>query len=157
MKQRLLIGALSLSLMGGVGYQFIEKKEGTTLKSYQDQGGVWTICTGHIKSARPNQTVTRETCERLLVQDVTEHERQLKRQLPADTQLTFEQYLSLVSWVFNLGEGNFAGSTLRKKVIAGDCLGAGAEFPRWNRVNGVPVRGLTLRRNDERKLWESGC
>ena len=45
------------------------------------------------------------------------------------------------------------GSTLRRKLKAGDKLGAAAEFSKWCRANGKVVAGLQRRRNAERAMF----
>ena len=64
-----------------------------------------------------------------------------------------------MSFIFNIGQGNYAGSTLRKKLDAGDYAGAAAEMDKWvyDTVNGKKqkVNGLIKRRADERALFES--
>lgn len=161
MRKRLALATLSMALLGSVGYQYLSRHEGTRLKSYQDQAGVWTICMGHTKTAKPNQVVSMAVCERLLKQDVSAAEQAVHRQLRPDLLLTAEQYLALVDFVFNLGERAFSTSTLRKRVLAEDCHGAAAEYIRWNKIkiNGVYVvsKGLTRRRLEGQELWLSGC
>ena len=45
------------------------------------------------------------------------------------------------------------GSTLRRKLKAGDKLGAAAEFSKWCRANGKVVAGLQRRRNAVRAMF----
>jgi lysozyme len=72
--------------------------------------------------------------------------------------LNQNQFDALVSFIFNVGHGNYAESTLRKKLHAGDYEGAAAEFERWiyGTVDGkkVKLNGLITRRADERALFE---
>jgi GH24 family phage-related lysozyme (muramidase) len=63
------------------------------------------------------------------------------------------QFDALVDFTFNLGSGALAGSTLLKKLNAGDYEGAANEFKRWNHVNGKPSKGLTRRRAAEEKMF----
>jgi lysozyme len=58
--------------------------------------------------------------------------------------------------VFNIGEGNFAKSTLLKKINAHDYLGASAEFLKWSKANGKVMLGLTRRRAAERDHFLRG-
>lgn len=67
--------------------------------------------------------------------------------------LTDGQSAALTSFIYNLGRGAFAGSTLLRKLNAGDYAGAAAEFGRWNRAGGKVLAGLTRRRADEAALF----
>jgi lysozyme len=69
--------------------------------------------------------------------------------------LSQNQFDSLVSFVYNVGCGNFEKSTLLKKLNKEDYIGASDEFVKWNKANGVPLRGLTARRLAERDLFLS--
>ncbi len=63
------------------------------------------------------------------------------------------QYDALVSLVFNIGRGNFAASTMLKKLNLSDYDGAAAEFPKWNKQAGKVLNGLTKRRAKEQALF----
>ncbi|HUJ04044.1 MAG TPA: lysozyme [Rhizomicrobium sp.] len=67
------------------------------------------------------------------------------------------QAAAMLSLAYNIGESEFAASTLLRKFNAGDVAGAGAEFARWchGRVNGklVAIAGLLGRRRDEAALF----
>jgi len=69
--------------------------------------------------------------------------------------LNQDQFDALVSFTFNLGEGNLKSSTLLKKVNAGDFAGAAQEFQRWNKAGGKVLPGLTRRRACEALLFQS--
>jgi lysozyme len=60
---------------------------------------------------------------------------------------------ALVDFAFNLGEGNLAASTLRRKVNAGEWDEVAYQFMRWNKAGGVVLRGLTRRRGAERDIF----
>ena len=60
---------------------------------------------------------------------------------------------ALVSFTYNLGAGNLANSTLRKKVNERDWQAAADEFPKWRKAGGKVLRGLELRRAAERELF----
>jgi len=72
-------------------------------------------------------------------------------------ELTPNQFDALVSLVFNIGSGNYAKSTLRAKLTAGDVSGAAGEFERWAfaTVKGLKVKlpGLVTHRAAERALF----
>ncbi|WP_256221317.1 lysozyme [Variovorax sp. OK605] len=67
--------------------------------------------------------------------------------------LTQRQFDALVSIFYNTGATNMTGSTLMRKLNAGDFAGAAAEFPRWNISGGTLSKGLQRRREAERQLF----
>lgn len=64
------------------------------------------------------------------------------------------EYDAFVSLAYNIGDGAFCGSTLVKKLNAGDYAGACAEISRWDKQSGQVLRGLTKRRAEERAKCE---
>lgn len=79
--------------------------------------------------------------------------------------LSQAQYDALASFTFNVGGGALLGSTLLKKVNAGDfgtftrtpegieATGACAEFLKWNHAGGKVLAGLTVRRQAEAEMF----
>lgn len=59
---------------------------------------------------------------------------------------------AILSWVYNLGAGNLAASTLRRRINAGRWEDVPGEIKRWNRGGGVVLRGLARRREAEAAL-----
>lgn len=59
---------------------------------------------------------------------------------------------ALLDATFNLGDGNMRGSTLRRKVNAGEWPEVPGQLLRWNKAGGRELRGLTLRRSAEGAL-----
>jgi lysozyme len=151
-KQRLLAIFLSLSAVGAAG---IVAHEGMRKVAYVDPVGVVTVCAGHTKTAKLGQTKTDAECAALLQADAQYAGVAVKRLVKVP--VTQRQYDALVSFVFNVGESNFATSSLLKKINASDCWGAGREFIRWTYAGGKQLAGLVKRRDDERVDWESGC
>tara|TARA_R110000782_G_scaffold73701_3_gene147517 strand:- start:900 stop:1481 length:582 start_codon:yes stop_codon:yes gene_type:complete len=135
----------------------IKESEGLRLKAYKPtKDDVWTIGWGHTKGVFPGQVITEEEAEEFLAQDLAWVREAINRQV--DVPLTQNMYDALVSFVFNLGEANFASSTLLKKLNAKDYEGAANELPRWNKQKTssgsyVVLTGLTIRRNKERELF----
>lgn len=138
--------------------ELIKKSEGLRLYAYIDAVGVWTIGYGHTSAAgEPKVTkgmrISKEEAESILIDD-------LKRvYIPAVSRnvkvpLNPNQFGALVSFTYNLGEGNLQKSTLLKKLNKGDYKGAAAEFPKWVKGGGKTLPGLVTRRKAERKLFE---
>lgn len=59
---------------------------------------------------------------------------------------------ALLSFVYNVGLGNYRISTLKKKVDRGDWEDAKEQIVRWNKANGKVMNGLTRRRQAEAKF-----
>lgn len=71
------------------------------------------------------------------------------------TPLTQNQFDALCDFVYNVGAGNFYGSTLLKKLKQSDYVGAAEEFVKWNMAGGKVIPGLTKRRLQEKTLFLS--
>jgi len=146
--------ALVLTAAGVAG---ISLHEGRVRTAYLDPVQVWTVCDGHTLTAKEyiGKKVDNATCDRLLEDDTGEAQDTVRALVKVP--ITQEQYNELVDFTFNVGRHNLASSTLLRKINAGDCWGAGAEFSKWNRAGGQVLPGLTRRRADNRRGWESGC
>lgn len=67
--------------------------------------------------------------------------------------VTQYEFDALASFAYNVGVGNLKSSTLLRKLNSKDYVGAGNEFPRWNKAGGQVMRGLTRRRKAEQDLF----
>jgi lysozyme len=113
--------------------------EGLYLKAYLCPAGVPTIGYGHTDGVHLGQTITPAQADAFLAADLSEaaaHVDALAKVL-----LTDDQRGALASFVFNLGPGSLATSTLLKMLNVGDA-GAAAQFGRWVNatVNGKPTK-----------------
>ena len=59
---------------------------------------------------------------------------------------------AIIDFVYNLGSGNLASSTLRKKILANDREGAKEQIVKWVYGGGKVLPGLVRRRNAEKEL-----
>ena len=137
------------------GLKFIAEHEGMRLKAYPDPGTggePWTIGVGHTGGVSPCDTCTEAQALEWLREDVAEAEAAINELVTTD--ITQPQYDALVSFIFNCGRGNFAKSTLLKKVNADDVDGAAAEFSKWDMAAGRHLAGLTKRRLAEAALFQ---
>lgn len=123
--------------------------------AYLDPVGVWTIGYGHTKGVRPGQAITKDQAEEFLKQDMDEFEKVVERYVKVP--LNSNQFSALVSFTFNVGEGAFSGSTLRKLLNESKYSAAAEQFIRWvyGTVNGrkVQLPGLVRRRKAEQQLF----
>lgn len=97
--------------------------------AYRCPAGVWTVGYGHTSGVVPEMVITKEQAEELLRQDIATAEKIVSAECP---NLRQSQFDALVSFVFNVGGGNFRKSTLLKKVRANsDDNLIMDEFLRW--------------------------
>lgn len=135
------------------GFDLIKKWEGLRLKAYLCPAGVPTIGYGHTKDVKLGDVITEDIANLYLLEDILVVHEAIDRLVKVP--LTAGQHDALTSFVFNLGIGNLASSTLLKLLNQGKYLEASAQFPRWNKVNGVTSVGLSNRRAEEMKLFNS--
>ena len=132
----------------------IKKHEGLRLEAYlPTPNDVWTIGYGHTHTAKQGQKITEAQAEALLRKDITWAEEAVNKSVVVP--LTQNQFDALVSFVFNVGAGAFGSSTLLRLLNSKDYDGAANQFLRWNKQKGVALKGLTKRREEERKLFLS--
>lgn len=137
------------------GLDLIKKYEGCRLTAYKPvpTEKYYTIGYGHYSPAvGKGLTITQEIAERLLKEDVVKFEKIVDNM---GIHLRQHEFDALVCLCFNIGEGNFNSSTLRKKVIekARKDAEIAAEFKRWNKSGGKVLQGLVKRREEEAQLW----
>jgi lysozyme len=134
-----------------VGLRLTEGWEGLRLSAYQDSVGVWTIGYGHTHGVYRGQVITEEEAEALLISDVQWAESQVNALVR--TTITQAEFDALVDFVFNLGAGNFAHSTLLSLINRRDFAAAALEFAKWDKAGGKTVAGLLRRRQAEENIF----
>jgi len=135
------------------GLELTQQFEGCRLTAYQDQVGVWTIGYGHTGAdVTAGLTITQDQAVALLTSDVAASVSFVNQVVTV--QLKQNEFDALVDFVFNLGRGAFAGSTLLKELNAGNFDAAAAQFNRWSRAGGQVVAGLLRRRQAETAMFQ---
>lgn len=143
--------------ISGAGLRFIMAREGVRLVAYQDSVGVWTIGCGHTGRAQGQPVRDGDTCTYAQAMQWLRDDSQWAADAvnrDVKVPLTQHQFDALVDFVFNEGEGSFAGSTLLRLLNAGDYDGADAQFKRWNLAGGRVLAGLVTRRELEAEMFE---
>ncbi|WP_277971769.1 lysozyme [Pantoea agglomerans] len=135
------------------GLGLIKKFEGFRAEAYRCPAGVWTIGYGHTGNVKEGDTCTPEQADHWLQEDCLVAELTIGANVK--THLNQNQFDALVSFIFNLGSGNFVGSTLLKKLNVGDYAGAADEFGKWVNAGGRKLPGLVERRAAEKALFVS--
>jgi len=131
----------------------IIKWEGQRFVPYRDPVGVLTVCYGHTgPDVIEGKRYTLAECKNLLQHDQAIAYAIVQRCLPMPKPEHVQA--ALVSATFNIGPRVVCGSTLQRLALAGDWPGACAQLERWKYAQGRVLRGLVLRRADERALCE---
>lgn len=143
------------------GIALIQNYEGlrtTAYKPLKTEKG-WTIGYGHHgPDVKPGSVCTEQWAYEQLLRDLRQVEHQLISALNADEiEVTQGQFDALCSLLFNLSGGirRLVKFKLWTKLKAGDVKGAAHEFLDINKAGGVEVKGLTLRRRAEARLFLS--
>lgn len=130
----------------------VMRYEGLRQDVYLDAVQVPTVCWGHTKTVVRGKRYTLDECKALLDLDMADANASVRRCLPMPMLRHVEA--SLTSLVFNVGPRGVCGSTLQRKALANDWPGACAAIDSWKFAGGRVLKGLVLRRADERKLCE---
>jgi len=132
--------------------ELVQQWEGLRLTPYRDAAGLWTVGYGHLLGpGEPVESITHERAVELLDQDLQTARAAVDRLVTVP--LTDQQRAALVSFVFNVGEGAFARSTLLRLLNAGDYDGAADQFTRWVYAGGQRLAGLENRRRHEQQVF----
>ncbi|ASR88864.1 lysozyme [Alcaligenes faecalis] len=124
--------------------------EGRSLVAYVDPVGIPTICEGYTHGVKLGDVATPEQCDALTEQEARKALAVVDRSVPQP--LPDGVRVALASFVYNVGAGAYANSTLLRKLRARDIDGACRELDRWVYAGGKKLRGLELRREAERKI-----
>ena len=143
--------SMKLMTTSQAGRDLIKKYEGLRLKAYKCPAGVWTVGYGHTRGVTSSTEISQSMADLLLQDDIRPLERHINK---LGINFRQGQFDALVSFMFNLGEGNFNKSTLKKKILAGgNDDDIATEFKKWNKAGGKVLDGLTKRREEEAELW----
>ena len=133
------------------GIDLIKKHEGFRSKAYRCSANVLTIGFGHTLNVKSTDVIDKAQAEVFLRQDVEFAEKEVNRH---NLNINQNQFDALVSFVFNLGVGNFARSTLLRKIKSDpNDPTIRKEFERWIYAGGKVLNGLVKRRKEEADLY----
>jgi lysozyme len=137
----------------------IKHHEGVRSRPYRCPANLWTVGVGHLigdgKSLPDswNRTFSQEEIDGLLKSDLRRFELGVHKMLP-NVPLRQHEYDAIISFCFNLGLGCFQRSTLRQALLRGDKKAAMESLVKYCRAGGKILRGLQIRRLDEKALFE---
>lgn len=133
--------------------ELVKRCEGCRLEAYKDTGGVWTIGYGRTWGVKEGQTITQAEADAMLAYDLDLFANGVGRLVKVP--LTENQRAALISFAYNIGLVALAGSTLLRKLNAGDYAAVPDELDRWVNDGGTRLPGLVKRRAAEAKLWSA--
>lgn len=134
------------------GIELIKRFEGFSACVYEDVAGLKTIGYGHcLTSEEDYSEISEDEAEGLLLEDIAEAEECINNLV--DAPLTQNQFDALVSLVFNIGSRAFQNSTLLRSLNQENYEAVGKQWDRWVYAAGKRVRGLELRRMEEKTLF----
>jgi lysozyme len=139
--------------------RLFEASNACRLKAYLDTGGVPTIGWGTTaypngKKVKMGDVCTEEEANQWLVNDVESSVKAINRCVKV--KIAQSMFDALVSFVYNLGAGKLASSTLLKLINASKFEEAAEQFARWKFDNGKVQPGLVKRRAAEENLFRGG-
>ena len=141
-------------MISAKGIALIIRFEGMKLSAYPDPGTgaePWTIGVGHTGGVKPGDTCTEAEAMDWLRDDCAKAEQAIDDLV--EPELTQNQRDALISFIYNVGAGNFKASTLLKLLNIGNFGAAAQQFKRWSNANGHPMAGLVKRREAESTLF----
>lgn len=142
------------------GLELIKKHESFRSCAYKDPVNIPTIGYGNTfyrdgtKVTMNDKCITEEEATELLKDISKKFENFINRKVTKP--LLQNQFDALVSFVYNVGTGNFENSTLLKRInIDPNDPDIKYQFSRWNKAGGKVLKGLTKRRKEEAELYFS--
>lgn len=143
--------------MSAAGLLLLKNSEGFRSATYRDVAGIETIGYGHRLlpgESFPNG-ITQQQGDEILATDVANAEAAVQKLVQAP--LSQGQFDALVDFVFNLGPGRLAASTLLKDLNAGNYDAAASQILLWDHVGTQENAGLKARREAEYQLFTGGA
>jgi lysozyme len=141
-------------VLSAEGEKVLVDREGLRTEAYLDSVGVWTIGVGHTAACGPPEpcegmTITQDEALEIFARDTNTFEDEVNRLVTVP--LTQWEFDALVSFTYNVGASALAGSTLLRKLNAGDKKGAYEEFMEWD----IPPEIIPRRRAEQACFGEA--
>lgn len=136
--------------IGQAGLALIKQFEGCRLIAYQCSAGVWTIGYGHTAGVYKGMKITQAQADAFLKQDIAKFEKYINNPsyVPFTDKLNQNQFDALVSFAFNLGQGNV------KKLCTGRVMSQiPSAMQQYCKAAGKTLPGLQRRRKAEAALY----
>jgi lysozyme len=131
---------------------FVAAFEGYFPRVYRDPVGVKTICYGQTAAdgADFSKVYTKQECLDMLGKDLARYDAMVRKCIPQVQPPHREA--ALISFVYNLGQGNLCHSAVARNINAGNIVAGCNAMLAYNHAGGRVLSGLTRRRQAERAL-----
>ena len=136
--------------IGQAGLALIKQFEGCRLAAYQCSAGAWTIGYGHTAGVHKGMKITQAQADEYLKQEIAKFEKYINNPsyVPFTDKLNQNQFDALVSFAFNLGQGNV------KKLCTGRVMNQiPSAMQQYCKAAGKTLPGLQRRRKAEAALY----
>lgn len=139
--------------LSAAGLELLKASEGFRDRTYTDIAGFRTIGYGHRLGAGESYLsgIDLAQGEKILACDVAAAEFAVERLVKVP--LTQGQFDALVDFVFNLGSGRLASSSLLNYLNAGKYDAAAWQLLAWDHAGSRQIAALKARREAEFRLW----
>lgn len=136
--------------IGQAGLNLIKQFEGCRLTAYQCSAGVWTIGYGHTVGVYKGMKISQAQADAFLKQDIAKFEKYINNPsyVPFTEQLNQNQFDALVSFAFNLGQGN-----VKKLCVGRNINQIPSAMQKYCKAAGRILPGLQRRRKAEAALY----
>lgn len=141
------------------GIKLIKQFEGLSLKPYLDVVNIPTIGFGSTyypdgkKVTLQDKEITEEKAFKIL-EYIANKDFGNNINKVVKVGLNQNQFDALVSFAYNIGNGNFNSSTLLRWLNQGNYKEASMQLLRWDKSKGIVLNGLTKRRKSEKALFD---
>lgn len=152
---KLLAGGVALAVAALVGLEGIPLTQEGKAKPYVDVAGVLTDCYGNTKNVKHNVHRTVEECQALMKGEADRIGSYVVRDQPNIPESVLG---ATISFAYNVGDGAYRSSTLRKHLKNGNYIAACNQLDRWVYITSpstgrkVVSKGLQNRRIQEKAL-----
>lgn len=154
-RTKTLAAAVALATAALVGLEGLPTDKDGFAKPYLDVAGVLTDCYGNTKNVTWQSKRTVEECRSLMTDEAYRIGSYIIKDQP---NVPVSVLAATISWAYNVGDGAYRQSTLRRELIAGRYMNACNQLPRWVYVTDprtkrkVVSKGLVNRRKEEKAL-----
>jgi lysozyme len=142
-RKKAAVGALAVGLVAG--------GEGLRTVAYKDPVGIPTICFGETKGVKMGDRKTPEECQNMLEVRLEEFYGNALACLPELENQGEKRKAAHISLIYNIGAGAYCKSSVVRLAKAGYWKESCDAFLKFRFAKGIPLPGLTNRRNHERE------